>query len=197
MCVFCIMWESENANREWIAGRFAVGHCTASHCIGLYKEITLKWPKSPFALIYRDGVGGRCDAGRWSQSRVTTVFLCSSSFSFWCFSSSRLQSALLFLLSLLSWLWLSLLLLLEHKNCTQQKVCANVCFMYVCIAANCIIHDAANCCELLLWCFTGSENEPNSMHWMLRKQNMDSWMFMYFLFLHLCFCLMCDKYCCC
>lgn len=39
-CVcFCNMPESE---KVWTTGRLAVGHCTASHCIGLYKEITLK-----------------------------------------------------------------------------------------------------------------------------------------------------------
>lgn len=57
------MWES-----VWIAGRFAVGHCTASHCIGLYRDITLKW--SEFALIYRDEEGGKRDAGRWSKSKT-------------------------------------------------------------------------------------------------------------------------------
>lgn len=61
VCVFFPICESQKMQKVWIAWSFAVGHCTASHCIGLYKEITLK---SPFALIYRDGVGGKIDAGR-------------------------------------------------------------------------------------------------------------------------------------
>ncbi len=170
---------------------FAVGHCTASHCIGLYKEITLKWPKSPFALIYRDGMGGKRDAGRWSKSKTRIPgrkrFLCLSS---WCSSSSCLQSALLLFLSLFSWLWLSLLLLLEHKHCTQQKVCANVCECHFA----CVVCIAANCCALL-GCFMGSENEPNSMHWMLWKQITD--LFMHFFFnIYVSFCFMFNKYCC-
>lgn len=42
VCV-CVCVESENAKCVcmWIAGRFAVGHCTASHCIGLYKGVKL------------------------------------------------------------------------------------------------------------------------------------------------------------
>lgn len=63
LCVFCNTWESLNA-KVWIIERFAVGHCTASHCRSLYKETTLKWPKSEFALIYRDGVGGKYDGRR-------------------------------------------------------------------------------------------------------------------------------------
>lgn len=98
MCVFFAICESQKMQEVWITGRFAVGHCTASHCIGLYKEITSKWPKSPFALIYRDGVGGKCDAGRWSKSKTRIAgrkrFLCSS-LSSWRSSSSCLQSALL------------------------------------------------------------------------------------------------------
>lgn len=40
--LFFAICESQMMQKVWISGRFAVGHCTASHCICLYKEITLK-----------------------------------------------------------------------------------------------------------------------------------------------------------
>lgn len=128
---FCNLRESE---KVWITGRL-VGHCTASHCIGLYKEITLKWPKSPFAPIYRDGMWAKCDAGRWSKSRARisgrTKFLCSS------LSSAHSSSKCSFSLCV-SVLRLSL------SHCTQQQVCANV---SIALHVLCVLLLSVCCCD--------------------------------------------------
>lgn len=171
----------------WITGRFAVGLCTASHCIGLYKETTLKWPKSPFALIYRDGVGGKRDAGRWSKSKTRIArrkrFLGPSLssqllpifkvlfFSFRLFFSLDCGSRCCFCWSINT-----------ARNRRSAQMCVNVALhvLYV-LLLNCFICEAANCCALF-WCFIGSLNEPNYMHWML----WENWFIDVFFNIYLC-----------
>lgn len=183
MCCCCFFLQYVRVRRckkkVWITRRFPAGHCTASHCMGLYKEITLKWP-----IIYTDEV-----RGRWSRARrglqeekkgssaPSFKLLALFFIIFFFFLSSKCSSSLdcgprcCFLL--------------------QQKVCANVCgrrlACVACIAANCIKCDAANYCALL-GCFVGS------MHWMLWKQNkqkklLSLWFFL--LYISVCFCFMC------
>ena len=154
VCVCCFFFFLQYV-RVWrckkceLQGGFAVDHCTASHCIGLYKEVTSKWPKSPFALIYRDGVGGERDAGRWSKSKVMIA------------GKKRLPLLLHKLLALFFYFffpvfkvlfWSFCLISLDCGSCCcfcwsiisarnrgSAQMCVNVAFACVaCIAANCL-----------------------------------------------------------
>lgn len=148
--------------KVWITERLAVGHCTASHCIGLYKEITSMWPKSEFALIYKDGVGGKYDGHRAREglqeekgsaappSVVSALLLPDIKVLFFSF-------CLIFftLIVALAVAFVGALRLHSTESlckCVGMPLC--MCMyacMYACIAANYSIWYAANCCALLVF----------------------------------------------
>lgn len=187
-----------------VTGRFAVGHCTASHCIRLYKEISLKRPKSPFALIYRDGRRWRGWLGDGLRARIVgrKRFLCSSLSSSWRASSSCFQSALrllffFFFLSLSSWLWLSLFLRLHATSGLSKRVwdVVRLCVLLLNVSYATLLT------TLRCWgCLAGSQKEPNSMHWMrwTQKNRLASLIFFVYIYSDVCgFVFRCDKYRCC
>lgn len=104
-----VICQSENAKK---CVNYREVCCRSLYCITLYRFVQGKnfkmTPNLHFALIYRDGMRGKCDAGRWSKSKGQALrqrksFLCvlfwllALSFFFFFFSSSKCSSFFSFL----------------------------------------------------------------------------------------------------
>lgn len=149
MCVFCNMLESLNVKSVTSRGVC----CRSQYCITIY--IFVQGNNFKMTLIsmctYLQRWGGKTvwwretvqeqDENCWKRKDP------SASPKLLFFTMSSKCSSCLFFLPVFSWLWLSLLFLLEHKQCRQKilNVYEYHCACVVCIAVNRIICNAANC----------------------------------------------------
>lgn len=167
--------------KVWITRRFSAGHCTASHCMGLYKEITLKWP-----IIYTDEV-----RGRWSKSKTRIAgrkkrFLCSSFkllalffFIFFFFLSSKCSSSL-DCGSRCCFRW--------SINRRSAQMCADVALRVLHVllltVLNAMLLTTVRCWGVLLVPCTGCYGNKTN-----KKKLLSLWFFL--LYISVCFCFMC------